>query len=51
MSIPEIVIKLLMGQMGTELLLSGKKILPMKILDKGYQFQYPTLDKALNNIL
>ena len=51
MSIPETIIKLLLGQMGVELLLSGKKILPMKISEKGYQFQYPTLDSALQNIL
>jgi len=51
MSIPEIAIKLIMGQMGVELLLSGKKILPKKISEKGYQFQYPTLKNALQNIL
>jgi len=51
MPMPEIVIKALMGQMGIELLLSGKKILPKKALENGYQFQYPTLDSALNNIL
>lgn len=51
MSIPEVIIKLLMGQMGIELLLSGKKILPIKISESGYQFQYPTLDSALQNIV
>ena len=51
MSIPAAIIKLLMGQMGVELLLSGKKILPVKITDKGYQFQYPELENALQNIL
>lgn len=51
MSIPEAIIKLLMGQMGVELLLSGKKILPRKITDKGYQFQYPELENALQNML
>ena len=51
MPMPKIVIKMLMGQMGVELLLSGKKILPIKALEYGYQFQYPTLDRALNNIL
>jgi len=48
---PKIVIKILMGQMGTELLLSGKKILPIKALESGYQFKYATLDSALNNII
>jgi len=51
MSVPRTIIKLLMGQMGVELLLSGKKILPVKITEKGYQFQYPELDSALQNIV
>ena len=48
---PETVIKLLMGQMGEELLLSGKRILPTKILDAGYLFQYEKLEDALLNSL
>lgn len=44
---PAIVVKLLMGQMGEELLLKGKKILPAKVLDAGYKFQYPYLEEAL----
>jgi len=48
---PKIVINILMGQMGVELLLSGKKILPIKALENSYQFKYPTLDSALNNVI
>ena len=48
---PKVVIKLLMGQMGEELLLVGKKILPQKVLDAGYDFKYKTLDDALKNIV
>ena len=48
---PEIVVKLLMGQMGEELLLAGKRVLPRKILDAGYDFQYKTLKHALKNIV
>ncbi|MCW8935456.1 MAG: TIGR01777 family oxidoreductase [Gammaproteobacteria bacterium] len=51
MAIPETIITLLMGQMGVELLLSGKKIIPVKITEKGYRFQYPGLENALQNIL
>ena len=36
-----------MGQMGEELLLTGKRILPIKVLDAGYCFQYKKLDGAL----
>ena len=48
---PVVVVKLLMGQMGEELLLAGKKILPVKILDAGYKFKYEELEKALLNIV
>jgi uncharacterized protein (TIGR01777 family) len=48
---PEIVIKLLMGQMGEELLLSGKRVLPREALDAGYIFKYKTLEDALINVV
>jgi len=51
MPMPKIIINMLMGQMGVELLLSGKKIMPTKALDSGYQFKYTTLDSALDNII
>jgi len=47
--LPTIVVNLLMGQMGNELLLKGKKVLPTKILKAGYQFQCPNLEEALVN--
>lgn len=48
---PVVVIKLLMGQMGEELLLAGKKILPVKVLDAGYKFKYEVLEEALLSIV
>ncbi len=48
---PAVAVKLLMGQMGEELLLAGKKILPIKALGAGYKFQYEELEKALLNIV
>lgn len=47
---PKIAVKLLMGQMGEELLLAGKKIVPKKVLDAGYIFKYKTLEKALIDV-
>lgn len=44
-------IKLAFGEMGETLLLQGQKVLPDKILQAGYQFIFPYLDKALENIL
>jgi uncharacterized protein (TIGR01777 family) len=46
---PALVVKLLMGQMGEELLLAGKQIRPKKALDAGYIFKYKTLEEALIN--
>jgi uncharacterized protein (TIGR01777 family) len=51
LTMPGIAVKLLMGQMGEELLLSGKKILPTKVIEAGYKFQYPRLEEALVNVL
>ncbi|TXL12900.1 TIGR01777 family protein [Methylococcaceae bacterium HT4] len=48
---PAIVVKLLMGQMGEELLLAGKKVVPKKALDAGYIFKYRTLEEALINVV
>lgn len=48
---PAWVVKLLMGEMGAELLLAGKKVLPNKILEQGYQFKFTNLKEALFNIL
>ncbi|MFT4606395.1 MAG: hypothetical protein ACI9V8_000546 [Urechidicola sp.] len=48
---PAIVVKLLMGQMGEELLLAGKRISPRKVLNAGYNFKYKTLDQALKNVI
>ncbi len=48
---PAIVVKLLMGKMGEELLLAGKKITPKKVLNAGYKFTYKTLEEALTNIV
>ncbi|MDH5592163.1 MAG: DUF1731 domain-containing protein, partial [Gammaproteobacteria bacterium] len=48
---PAIIIKILMGQMGEELLLTGKKIIPAKALNAGYKFQYEKLEDALLDVV
>lgn len=50
-SMPAAVIKIAMGQMGEELLLAGKKILPIKILNAGYTFHYENLEDALADVV
>ncbi len=49
--LPVIVVKLLMGQMGEELLLAGNRVLPIKISEAGYQFQYEKLEGALLSVV
>lgn len=48
---PGFVVKLLMGKMGEELLLAGKKVIPLKAQQAGFQFKYEYLDDALSDIL
>lgn len=48
---PAFVMKLMMGEMAEELLLSGQRVVPEKISEAGYQFKYPELKSALKNIL
>ncbi len=48
--LPEKVVNLIFGQMGKELLLSGQRVEPKKLIDQGYTFLYPTLTEALQMI-
>jgi len=43
--------KLMYGAERAPLVLEGQKVLPQKALDAGYEFQYPTLDVALDDII
>ncbi|MDG1165500.1 MAG: TIGR01777 family oxidoreductase [Porticoccaceae bacterium] len=48
---PAFMVKILFGQMGEELLLQGQRVIPRKIQDSGFNFQYPLLEKALADLL
>ncbi len=48
---PAFVVKLLFGQMGEELLLAGQRVVPDKIIQQGYQFNYPELEDALRDVV
>lgn len=48
---PAFVLKLLLGEMAQELLLAGQRVMPKKILDAGYNFQYAELENALREVL
>jgi uncharacterized protein (TIGR01777 family) len=48
---PEWSVKLLFGEMGEELLLSGAKVEPKKLMESGYPFLYFDVKSALKKIL
>jgi len=47
LTMPAFILKLMLGEMAQELLLSGQRVIPKKILDAGYDFQYAELEEAL----
>lgn len=49
--LPGFVLKLLMGEMGEELLLSGHRAIPEKISQAGYSFLYEELEAALSSVI
>ena len=51
LAMPAIMVKILFGEMGEELLLQGQKVVPAKMLDSGFEFKYANLKVALKNIL
>ena len=44
---PGFIIKLLFGQMGEELLLSGQEAISKRLKDAGFLFHYETFEKAI----
>lgn len=51
MPLPGFAVKLLLGEMGQELLLAGQNVSPKKLLEHGYVFRYPDLGSALEVVL
>ena len=48
--IPSIIIKLIFGKMGEELILKGSKIKATKLKNEGFKFEYKTIKSAVKNI-
>jgi uncharacterized protein len=48
-AMPAFLVRLLMGEMGDEFLLSSRRIQPAKLLAAGYRFQFPELEQALRH--
>jgi uncharacterized protein (TIGR01777 family) len=47
---PAALMRLAMGEMADELLITGQRVVPGKLLEAGYTFRYPTLDSALQEL-
>jgi uncharacterized protein (TIGR01777 family) len=50
MPAPEFILRLVLGEFGS-ILLKGQKVLPQRLLQSGFRFCYPTIDKALKSIV
>ena len=48
---PGILLQLVYGQMANEMLLSGAKVMPKKLLERGFSFAYPHIKEALRKAL
>ncbi len=47
---PGFMVKWVLGEFGS-VILEGQRVIPKKLLDKGFVFEYPTIEKALQVIL
>lgn len=50
-AVPAVALRLVLGEMANELLLSGSYVLPNKLLKNGFQFEHPELEPALRAVL
>jgi uncharacterized protein len=48
--VPSFALKLLFGEM-SEIILQGQKVIPEKVVQSGYTFQYPTIESALMQLM
>jgi uncharacterized protein (TIGR01777 family) len=48
---PAVAARLAFGQMGDELLLSGQRVEPARLIASGYVFKFPELETALRHVL
>lgn len=49
--VPAAAIRLLVGQMADELVLTGSRVIPSRLLESGYTFRHPELEGALRFVL
>jgi NAD dependent epimerase/dehydratase family enzyme len=49
-SVPGFVLRIILGEFGS-VLLRGQRVLPRRLLEEGYRFQFPDLKGALKDLL
>ncbi len=48
--VPAFAMKMVLGELANVTLLSGQRVLPMRLLEAGYQFKFPDADAALKDL-
>lgn len=51
LTIPSIVIKVLLGEMGDTLLLKGQNVVPKRLVDAGLKFRYSNINDAIKKVV
>jgi len=51
LNIPRALLKIAFGEERTQLILEGRKVLPIRTLNYGFKYQYCEISDALKNIL
>ncbi len=49
--VPGFVLRLKFGEMADEMLLSGQRVIPERLLDAGFEFEHPEIKQALSAVL
>jgi uncharacterized protein (TIGR01777 family) len=49
--VPGFALRIIFGQMAEELILSGQRALPKRLLDAGFIFKYPEAEMAMRDVL
>ena len=49
--VPAFVMRLIFGELGDSLLLGSQRVLPQRLLDAGFKFQFADAESALNDLL
>lgn len=50
-SVPKFALKLVAGEMGNDLLLSSTRVIPKRLQEAGFSFQFPSLESSLDDLL